>query len=143
MTTVVYRSGVMASDSRFSGCYASVGQKLFKRGTTLVGICGDVPQALKFVDWYFNRTKPVPVQGDDESQWEALVATPKVLEVWDHVLRPVPIPELYAAIGSGAPYAMGAMDHGAKAAEAVRIAIKRDINSGGTIKTIRFTKEPT
>ncbi|MNR66547.1 hypothetical protein D3C85_1900920 [compost metagenome] len=40
------------------------------------------------------------------------------------------------AIGSGAMYALAAMDMGASAAEAVRAAMKRDIYSGGKLTTI-------
>ncbi|MCP6695873.1 proteasome subunit beta [Pseudomonas donghuensis] len=42
------------------------------------------------------------------------------------------------AIGSGAPYALAAMDMGASAEEAVRAAMKRDIYTGGKIRTLRL-----
>ncbi|MNJ79145.1 hypothetical protein D3C77_770710 [compost metagenome] len=42
------------------------------------------------------------------------------------------------AIGSGAPYALAAMDMGASAEDAVRAAMKRDIYTGGKIRTLRI-----
>jgi ATP-dependent protease HslVU (ClpYQ) peptidase subunit len=40
------------------------------------------------------------------------------------------------AIGSGAPYALAAMDMGASAEEAVRAAMKRDIYTGGEVHVL-------
>lgn len=42
------------------------------------------------------------------------------------------------AMGSGAVYALGAMDAGASAKEAVKIASDRDIYTGGKIRTYRI-----
>jgi len=44
----------------------------------------------------------------------------------------------YYASGSGSPYAFAAMDAGASARDAVRIAIKRDANSGGRVQSLRL-----
>jgi 20S proteasome alpha/beta subunit len=44
----------------------------------------------------------------------------------------------YYATGSGSPYAFAAMDAGASAKEAVRIAIKRDANSGGRVQSLKL-----
>ena len=40
------------------------------------------------------------------------------------------------AIGSGSAYAIAAMDMGASAEDAVRAAMKRDIYTGGTIRSV-------
>jgi hypothetical protein len=42
------------------------------------------------------------------------------------------------AIGSGAEYAIGAMDFGATAQESVRISANRDVNTGGRIRVKRL-----
>jgi 20S proteasome alpha/beta subunit len=44
----------------------------------------------------------------------------------------------YYATGSGSPYAFAAMDAGASAKDAVRIAIKRDANSGGKVQSLKL-----
>ena len=41
------------------------------------------------------------------------------------------------AIGSGSAYALAAMDMGASAEDAVRAAMKRDIYTGGRVRTMR------
>jgi ATP-dependent protease HslVU (ClpYQ) peptidase subunit len=42
------------------------------------------------------------------------------------------------AIGSGEEYAIGAMDAGLSAKDAVKIACNRDIYSGGRIRTFKI-----
>ncbi|MNE69347.1 hypothetical protein D3C80_1650660 [compost metagenome] len=41
------------------------------------------------------------------------------------------------AIGSGTPYAFAAMDMGASAEKAVEMAARRDISTGGRVRTLR------
>lgn len=43
----------------------------------------------------------------------------------------------FIALGSGSDYALGAMAHGATAAEAVAIAARLDIHTGGEIQTLK------
>ena len=45
------------------------------------------------------------------------------------------------AIGSGAPYALAAMDMGASAEDAVRAAMKRDIYTGGAVRTVNIKQD--
>lgn len=49
-----------------------------------------------------------------------------------------PVKEKYYAVGSGAGFALAAMDAGASAIQAVRIGIKRDPFSGGTVTSLRL-----
>lgn len=44
-------------------------------------------------------------------------------------------PNIHWAMGSGADFAIGAMDAGASAREAVKIASQRDVGTGGKIRT--------
>lgn len=59
---------------------------------------------------------------DDEVPWIAKVQPP-------------------IAVGSGSEYALGAMAAGVSAAEAVRIAMRFDVNTGGDIQTIDIKTE--
>lgn len=45
------------------------------------------------------------------------------------------------AIGSGAAYALAAMDMGASAEDAVRAAMKRDIYTGGKVRAMKVCDE--
>jgi len=51
----------------------------------------------------------------------------------------LPIVGPHEAIGSGSPYALAAMDLGFNARTAVRSAMKRDIRTGGRVRTYRLT----
>ena len=46
----------------------------------------------------------------------------------------------YCALGTGRPYALGALARKASAVDAVRIGIKFDAHSGGSIQTVRLRK---
>jgi ATP-dependent protease HslVU (ClpYQ) peptidase subunit len=153
MTTVAFRDGVMASDSQ--GNDACVGivklQKLFRKKIKnkehIIGVAGHWEAALLFIDWYgttdkdlFDRLLRLP----EDSGFDILIWTGKRLLCADKLMRMTECNEDYYAIGSGASYAVTAMDCGKTAAQAVGYAIKRDNNSGGRVVTMSLaeTKKP-
>lgn len=155
MTTITYRAGVMCSDSQATrGDFIDNKNttKVYEVGGSLIGISGNAISAKKFVDWfadmtehstaqeafpYVNVTLPEKLVEDD---FHALVVYPDqtAYEFFgcDNVIE---CSEEYAAVGSGMLYALCAMDAGADAEEAVKVAIKRDVYSGGEIQ--KFTLE--
>lgn len=141
MTTIAFRDGVMAADSQATvgNCITRTTKLYVKkagRKPCLLGFCGDVTNARTFIDWYGSgkalpdvlRTAP----GEDEG-FEVLVWDGQKLWVVCNDGRPVEVEDPYYAIGSGAPFALAAMDCGKSAKEAVRIACKRDIYSSAPI----------
>lgn len=126
MTVIVYRDGIMAADTGVTDTFITRGIKLHKKAGHIIGFCGDVAQALVFVDWFFNQKKNRRPDLSSETGWEALVLNKDGITTWDRSLRPIPMDEEFYAIGSGASLAMGAMEAGATAEEAVTIACKRD-----------------
>lgn len=56
----------------------------------------------------------------------------------DGELHPIEVLDDYVGIGSGASYAIGAMDAGASAEEAIKIACDRDGNSCLPVQTYTF-----
>lgn len=140
MTTIVYRDGVIAYDSRLTAggliTTDSHDKHLVVQGHHFFwsGAHADV-QA--FVDWFFG-SKP-----DSVPDLSALVMAPSG-QVWvtscnstDGLWKaPVPLNRPYA-IGSGSPYAWGAMDMGADAIKAVRVAAGRDTGTGGKIRSFK------
>lgn len=63
------------------------------------------------------------------------------LTVWDASVFELRGKEF--AVGCGAPYALGALDHGATAVQAVKVAIKRDAKCGGPIQVMTLeAKKP-
>jgi ATP-dependent protease HslVU (ClpYQ) peptidase subunit len=127
MTIIAYRGGIMAADTCFTdGGIVTRGLKLHKKSGHIIGFCGEVAQALVFVDWFFNQKKHRKPDLATETGWEAMVLNKDGVTTWDRSLRPIPLEEEYYAIGSGGPGAMYAMDAGASAKKAVEIACKRD-----------------
>jgi len=146
MTTVAYRDGVLASDGRLS-----IGKEWVENDTarklypladgSVVGIAGNSYQWTELVKRLKklakSEEKKLP-NSKDFSRCEALLVCPNkdiyylgMGSGWSKLKnRPT-------AIGSGWQFAMCAMDAGADAATACRIAIKRDMYSGGKVKTIK------
>lgn len=137
MTIIAYRDGVMAADSQVTGNFTTLGIKLHRKSGKIIGFAGDLHQALVFVDWYFDSKQRKPDIAN-ENDWVALVASKDGLEEWNHSLRPVRVPEMFYAIGSGAEVAMGAMEAGASAKRAAEIACKRADGCGGPVVTMRL-----
>lgn len=142
MTTIVYRDGVLAADSlatmgdtKIHGRY----MKIRRIGTHLVGTAGSVADSENFINWLKHGEEgDLPPKGN----YSALIVDPRgrVREIENGSVLPVPRGAKFFAIGSGAPYAMGALYAGASAAEAVKIAAKIDTNTGLPVKTLKIDK---
>ena len=138
MTTIAYKNGVIAYDSRqtrndrivsdnASKCQVVSGVSFFLSGA----VCDE--KAL--IAAYFGTPSPVPVECsgyvvDDGNLM--MVGHDDKTGIWKQELE-LSNPD---AIGSGASYALAAMDMGASAEGAVRAAMKRDIYTGGTIRSV-------
>lgn len=148
MTTIAYRDGIIAADSRVT--YGEDGsarvhtcKKLFRKTITqgkkqfdvIIATAGEASPGLVFVDWY-GSGKPVPdiflhLGGD----FLCLVLTPQGLFEFDVYCRGEEVSDDFYAIGSGAKAALGAMHCGKSAVEAVRIAARIDPYTGGRINS--------
>lgn len=144
MTTIVYRDGVMAADSRFTieteagGARMGRCEKLYRKTVKIgkrteehiIGVSGESSPALVYLDWY-GSGKPVPevfaVAGAD---FGALIYNRHGVFEVDAYCRPELVLEKFWAVGSGAKAALGAMHAGANARQACAIACKIDPYSG-------------
>lgn len=140
MTTIVYRDGVLASDSlatigetKVHGRY----QKIRRIGDYLVGTAGSVADGQTFVNWLKHGSEEDP---PPNGSYSALIIDPRgrVREIENGSVLPVPRGAKFFAIGSGAPYALAAMYAGATAAEAVKIAAKIDTSTGLPVKVLKI-----
>lgn len=138
MTTIAYRDGVMAGDSRaYSGNRAPIGNKVKVerlRDGTLLGVSSTVPGGAETVRrWWDDRDLDLP------SAFSLLAVKPNgdVYYASDtpHLSGPLRAP--FFAIGSGNELALGAMEMGAAAVEAVRAAAKHDPWTGLPIYAVR------
>lgn len=143
MTTIAYKDGVIAYDGRqtrndrivsdsAAKCQVVDGVSFFLSGA----VCDE--KAL--IAAYFGTASPVPVECSgyvvDDGKL-MMVGHDDKTGIWKQELD-LSNPD---AIGSGAAYAIAAMDMGASAEDAVRAAMKRDIYTGGTVRTVTIKQD--
>ena len=140
MTTIAYRDGVMAADGR-----VTVGQlivtdtcrKITKLSDgALFALCGDDSLEVELIEYLEEADGGIlPPQGKGKDFTAILVDTSGVLSTYEGSGdRFVPWGTAYAAFGSGAEIAYGAMEMGATASQAVSAGIARNTHSGGLIQ---------
>ena len=152
MTTIAYKDGTMAADSQltrgdtipmFGTC------KIIENDGWLIGVAGDLADIVRIENalaWHLSETtaegtgktekRALTAIGKDCNDAQLLVVTPtyQVYE-FDMSRIGVLINLPFYAIGSGADFALGAMEAGATARRAVEVSTKFDIRSGGQINT--------
>lgn len=150
MTTIAYRDGLLAADSRmtreggdsgsgdwFHGC--SKIYRVFAKtdDVTLIATAGENGPGELFVE-QFSKRKLVRADFTD-ADFECLVLSSEGLLSYDKWCRPTRITEPFFAIGSGAKAALGAMHMGADATTAVEIACKIDPYTAAPVFSARLT----
>ncbi len=140
MTVLAYRAGVLASDSMIADSNTRCGamRKLARGpGGAVAGSCGACGVSNRFLRWVENG-EPGEFEPGTES-FNALIARVDG-EVFrmdsDGAWWPVVAP--YHAEGSGASVAMGAMEMGATAEQAVMAAIRWNLFCGGDVQVERL-----
>lgn len=141
MTTIAFDGKTMACDTRVvcgSNCY-NTDTKIYENDTYVIGVAGDAGVGAMLIDC------PYILQARHyDFDFEALVYVRDVEKVykvafyksWDCALSLViPVADSFAAVGSGAPYALAAMECGYSAHGGVAVASKFDTNTGGKIIT--------
>jgi ATP-dependent protease HslVU (ClpYQ) peptidase subunit len=135
MTTIAYRAGVIAADSRaWSGDKMPIGNKQKIRRLadgSLLGISTNIPgfaEALwKWIE--AGRVYNDAPKANREMNFEILLVDPEgqVFYANDEFHLTGPLEAQFFAIGSGAQYALGAMRHGADAEAAVECGCALDV----------------
>lgn len=138
MTTIVYRDGVLAGDSRVTIDDMVSTDKQTKvhklRDGRLYGWAGGVEDAERLRQ-ALRKNAPPPALQEISA---LLIDTDGAIHLYEGNIWIEQKGEPYYAVGSGAPYALGALDAGCSALDAAKIAIKRDINSGGKVRTVKL-----
>lgn len=143
MSTVAYRDGVLAADSKAYGGSGqnSPGEKRkihrLKDGT-VVGVTSAVlGMGERFAAWLDAGGDPTAWTGGDPDL-RAIIVRPggEMFLADDGLFFSGPIQCKQYAIGSGAAYALGAMSMGATAVQAVHVAIAHDYHSGGRVRAL-------
>lgn len=141
MTTVVSNLDSIAADSLavLDGTRSSIKKLIRGPEGSVFGIAGAVTQCLAVVDY---------INGGEKG--EAPDSLDDVIVLWlrrdglfllDGSAKPQPVLELFTAIGTGAQAALGAMHMGADPTEAVRVAAKIDVNTGGRVVTMKVKRK--
>ena len=140
MTTVAYKSGIIAYDSRFT-CGDIIeddhaDKRIDRDGKTffLSGSCSDWEY---LIDSYINgkavkdKIDAKCLVVDSGNLYSAAVSDGELWKCIERAGNPI-------AIGSGKNFALAFMDTGMTAEEAVRATCNRDIYTGGTIRTFKI-----
>ena len=104
----------------------------------LVGFSGHLTHGLKFIEWLKHGTMFKPHYDKEEHTFEALVMSNNGIQYYDNELIPADVLEDVYAVGSGACYALAAMDAGVSPKKAVEIAAGRDDGTGLPIVVLKL-----
>lgn len=140
MTTIAYKDGVIAYDSRSCSGTTIIDDDFDKRieqdGVSFF-ITGAVCDAPKLMAAYFGQKQESQVECSalvvDDGKLK-LVGVDNDSGLWEEVLPP----NKPYSIGSGSSHAWTAMDMGATAYQAIGLAMKRDSCTGGNIRTFQI-----
>lgn len=144
MTTIAYRDGVIAYDSlETKGDYicnpnkdkhhVRDGVHFFLSGPS----CDQEEFMVSFLERKIGENENLTTAGyiwDGEELWEGAFCSEDGFWLGKVDMK------VYGAKGGGYPFAMGAMDMGATALEAVKIAAKRHTATGGRVRTFNLRK---
>lgn len=140
MTTIAYKDGIIAYDSRITSG-GTIESDSFDKKVESDGVI------FFFSGGLMDREKAIEAwradECEDELGFSAIVVDDGGL-VWSFASYDGPSVERlpmswfgHMAIGSGADHAITAMDCGLSAKEAVKMAAKRDVCTGGRIRTYK------
>lgn len=140
MTTIAFDGKTMACDTRVSGSHTyNTDTKIYENEFVVIGVAGDAGVGILLVE---DDSILVPKHYDFDFSalvWVKDIETLCKVEFyksWDCALSSViTIADDFAAVGSGAPYALAAMYLGHTATRSVTVASQFDINTGGKIIT--------
>jgi ATP-dependent protease HslVU (ClpYQ) peptidase subunit len=139
MTTIAYKDGIIACDSRQTRGSSIVSDDTSKceivDGVSFF-LSGAVCDEKALIAAYFGTKSPDPVECSGfvvDGGRLMMVGHDDKTGIWKQELD-LSNPD---AIGSGSSYALAAMDMGASAEDAVRAAMKRDIYTGGSVRTYK------
>lgn len=144
MTTIAYKQGILAADGLITMPGGVAGFNAIKIGmhnNILWSASGDAGWCKYFVDWCYNglpghfREPP-----NDATGGTIYLPDDSLVQCHSHGYEyRAGLP--FWADGSGADYAMGAMEVGATPEQAVQVAVKWDHHSGGRIVVLDRTRK--
>ena len=140
MTTIAWNKKMLSVDSAFEGdgvIIETTGKKLFLNvgNYRAVAIAGPVVEMMCFLSWLDGENGDCP---DFDGAAIAVGMNNKIYGFYGEGKGYGHKEPTCSAQGSGFKLAIGAMDAGATPEEAVKIAVKRDICTGGRVHTFKI-----
>lgn len=142
MTTIAFKDGLFAADSKVSGNGTLQGyiKKIKQIGKIYIACCGSEPACIEFEKFIAGKKYNKEVFSEEGSKnFQALIVNKKTksVSIYYNCLIECPCDFDFYAIGSGNELAKGAMLMGASAKQAVEAAAKLDVYTGGDIQFVR------
>ncbi len=143
MTTIAFDGSSIAYDSYVTQggvIVDNTGSKHWKIKGADFFFAGAVQDYEHLASWFFDRGYDSPEDTDCSA---IVVSGDKVFEVASQKdIFLINQEHKPLALGTGGSFALGAMDAGCSAKEAVKIACNRDIYSGGRVREYRLKVDP-
>lgn len=136
MTTIAFKDGLLAADtlSCWGGYFAGHVTKIHRQGRLRLGGAGSVTVYQQFRDWVRKgMSGECPLKKDIANVF--LVLPDGTCVCWSDD-GPFTMSTPTWAFGTGEKIAVGAMEMGASAEQAVRIAMRHDMYSGGDVTVL-------
>lgn len=145
MTTIAYKDGIIACDSRLTADGTLISDsynKMISKDGYHFFIFGSLAGIENLLDIFFENKKPEKIREsvnalvfDSENKKIFCIGVSREDNPEKNYLWRIPVDlAIPDAWGSGQDHALTAFDYGANAVEAIEAACKRDIGSGGEIK---------
>lgn len=142
MTTIAYRHGILAADTRMIHGSAIIAENIIKivrrDDGAMCGGAGDCAWVQAFHRWFLDGEHDDPPVVEENSKG-VIVKKRKPIEYFEPC-GTVEFRAPYFAFGSGKEFALGAFWAGASAADAVRAAMQFDPGTGGRVVTLSHDK---
>ena len=145
MTTIAWDGTTLAADrAAWSSGQKYRVRKVHKVRATdgqqfLVALTGDGHYAMALLKWMRGGQHPGPYPTDDDYTIAVVIDERKrIWRLGSKMLLYCQVLERVHACGAGQDYAIGALEAGATAAKAIRIAMKRSDYAGLGVDTVRF-----
>lgn len=137
MTTIIATRKALYADGLCTYTVPFKVRKAVRVGAALYAAAGDdLDSFIKFLEW-MRGDAPRPKLPADET-FDAIEVSKEGIFLWSRQLTRTRINEKCYAVGSGAQYAVGALDGGATPEKALRIAARRDANTSLPIQILRL-----
>jgi hypothetical protein len=127
---------VFTGDTKIIAVPPKAAKDLFGINKGYIGFAGEVGKWSTVVSWLSSMEGKPPKVGE----LMAFILLTDTKEIWhaNDLTEWMKVKDPYFAIGSGAPYALGALANGANTLDACKIAAKFDPSSGKPFKTYKL-----